>query len=269
MSEAPIEVPQTKEGWYVLHDCYVVDWPRWRACPAGNDIIEEARAWLDRAQETTQGDSALFSIVGQKADLMFLHYRESVGALDQVELSFRRLRLHDYLKPGYSFLSVIEIGLYEATAMARRQLAQRGLNPTSPDWESIYQTELAKHTELLKDRLYRKIPGHSHICFYPMSKRRGETKNWYALTGDERRAFMRSHGSVGSKYRDQVVQVVTGAIGLDDWEWGVSLHADDPMVFKKLVTEMRYDPASAWYAEFGPFFVGVRHKPEEINELLA
>jgi peroxiredoxin len=269
MSEAPIEIPQTREGWYVLHDCYVVDWPRWRACHAGNDIIEEAKAWFERAQTTEKGDSALYSIVGQKADLLFLHYRESVEGLDQVELSFRRLRLHDYLKPSYSFLSVIELGLYEVTAGARRGLAARGLNPGAPGYDEAYQAEVAKLTEGLTERLYRKIPTQSHICFYPMSKSRGESKNWYALTGDERRAYMRSHGQVGAKYREQVTQIVTGAIGLDDWEWGVSLHANDPMVFKKLVTEMRYDPASAWYAEFGQFFVGVRHQPNDLTELLA
>lgn len=269
MSESPIEIPQTREGWYVLHDCYVVDWPRWRACHEGNDIIEEATAWLQRAQATERGDTAIYSVVGQKADLLFLHYRDSVGALDQVELSFRRLRLHDYLKPGYSFLSVIELGLYEVTAGARRALAGRGLQPGAPGWDEAYQAEVAKLTEGLGERLYRKIPAHSHLCFYPMNKRRGEEKNWYALTGDERRALMRSHGQVGAKYREQVVQVVTGALGLDDWEWGVSLHADDPMVFKKLVTEMRYDPASAWFAEFGQFFVGLRHRPEDLTVLLA
>jgi len=269
MTDATIEIPQTREGWYVLHDCYVVDWPRWRACAAGNDIIEEAQAWLARMQQPERGDSALYSVVGQKADLIFLHYRESVEALDQVELSFRRLRLHDYLKPSYSFLSVIELGLYEVTGGAKRTLAQRGLQPGTPGYDEAFQAEVARLSAGLDERLYRRIPPHSHLCFYPMSKRRGETKNWYALSGDERRAFMRSHGTVGAKYREQVVQVVTGAIGLDDWEWGVSLHADDPMVFKKLVTEMRYDPASAWYAEFGPFFVGVRHKPEELTELLA
>lgn len=269
MSETAIEIPQTKEGWYVLHDCYVVDWPRWRACHAGNDIIDEAQAWLARQQQVDRGDTALFSIVGQKADLLFLHYRDSVEALDQVELSFRRLRLHDFLKGSYSFLSVIELGLYEVTAGARRALAAKGLQPGAPGWDEAYQAEIARHTAGLDERLYRKIPSQSHICFYPMTKRRGEGKNWYALTGDERRNLMRSHGMVGAKYREQVTQVVSGAIGLDDWEWGVSLHANDPMVFKKLVTEMRYDPASAWYADFGPFFVGVRHQPTDLTELLA
>ncbi|MEK7411714.1 MAG: hydrogen peroxide-dependent heme synthase [Planctomycetota bacterium] len=269
MSEAQIEIPQTREGWYVLHDCYVVDWPLWRACHEGNDVIDEAKAWFERHSSIERGDTALYSVVGQKADFLFLHYRESVAALDEVELSFRRLRLHGYLKPSYSFLSVIELGLYEVTAGARRSLMARGLTPESASWNEAYKAEVERNTEGLKERLFRKIPSHSHICFYPMSKRRGEIKNWYALTGDERRDFMRSHGRVGAQYRDQVLQIVTGAIGLDDWEWGVSLHANDPLVFKKLVTEMRYDPASAWYAEFGPFFVGLRHQPADLTELLA
>jgi len=269
MSGTAIEIPQTKEGWYVLHDCYVVDWPRWRACHAGMDMVEEAAAWLARQQQVERGDTALYSVVGQKADLIFLHYRESVAALDQVELSFRRLRIHDFLKPSYSFLSVIELGLYEVTAGARRALAGRGLQPGAPGWDEAFQAEVARLTADLDGRLFRKIPSQSHLCFYPMSKRRGEGRNWYALSADERRELMRGHGQVGAKYREQVTQVVSGAIGLDDWEWGVSLHADDPMVFKKLVTEMRYDPASAWFAEFGPFFVGVRHQPGDLTELLA
>jgi chlorite dismutase len=269
MSETTIEVPQTREGWYMLHDCYTVDWPRWRSCHAGMDMVDEARAWLERQQRIEQGDTALFSIVGQKADVMFLHYRDSIAGLDQVELSFRRLRLHDYLKPAYSFISVIELGLYEVTGGARRALAGKGLQPGTPDYEAAYAAEVERLTKGMDARLFRKIPPGSHICFYPMSKRRGESKNWYALDGDERRNLMRSHGMVGAKYREQVTQVVGGATGLDDWEWSVSLHSDDPMVFKKLVTEMRYDPASAWYAEFGPFFVGLRHQPDDLTELLA
>lgn len=264
-----IEIPQTKEGWYVLHDAYVVDWPRWRACHAGNDMIEEAKAWLARAQECERGDTAMYSVVGQKADLLFLHYRDSVHTLDDVELSFRRLRLHDYLRPAATFLSVIELGLYEVTGGAHRALALRGLKPGTPGWDEAFKAEVDRLTGDLDARLFRRIPPHSHLCFYPMSKRRAEGHNWYALTAEQRRDLMRGHGQIGAKYREQVVQVVTGAIGLDDWEWGVSLHADDPLVFKKLITEMRYDPASAHYAEFGPFLIGIRHRPEELTDLLA
>ncbi|MCX8040632.1 MAG: heme-dependent peroxidase [Planctomycetota bacterium] len=272
MSESPHpspEVPETREGWFVLHDCYVVDWPRWRACSAGIEMIAEAQAWLERMQGAARGDSAMYSVVGQKADLLFLHYRDSVEALDEVELSFRRLRLHEFLKPSFSFLSVIELGLYEASAAARRALAARGRRPEDPGYEEAYREELARLTAELDARLFRRIPAQRHLCFYPMSKRRGEQRNWYALSSEERRQLMRGHGQVGARYRERVVQVISGAIGLDNWEWGVDLHADDPLVFKKLVTEMRYDPASAWYAEFGPFFIGIRHSPEDLTELLA
>ena len=121
----------------------------------------------------------------------------------------------------------------------------------------------------MEARLYRDIPPQRYICFYPMNKRRGEDKNWYTLPMPERRAMMRSHGRIGHKYHEQVTQVISGSVGLDDWEWGVSLHADDPLVFKKLVYEMRFDPVSAIYAEFGPFYVGLRREPDTLPALLA
>lgn len=263
------EPPQTREGWFVLHDCYSVDWPRWRSCSAGFDLIEEFQHWLEGQQAVEKGGTAFYSVVGQKADLMLLHYRESVAALDEVELLFRRLRLHDFLKPAYSFLSVIELGTYEASGLARRELAQKGIQPGAPGFEQALAVAVEGQLKAMEARLFRRIPEQSHICFYPMSKRRGEGYNWYALDTEARRDLMRGHGRVGQQYAGKVVQVIGGAIGLDDWEWGVSLHADDPLVFKKLVTEMRYDPASSRYAEFGPFFVGLRHQPADLKELLA
>ena len=120
----------------------------------------------------------------------------------------------------------------------------------------------------LESRVRPVLSGAAWCCFYPMSKRRGEQVNWYDLPLDERRALMRGHGRLGHKYHQQVAQVISGSIGLDDWEWAVDLHADDPLVFKKLVTEMRFDPASSRYAEFGPFLVGRRLTPAELGEFL-
>ena len=107
------------------------------------------------------------------------------------------------------------------------------------------------------------------MCFYPMNKKRGEVHNWYALSMEERRQLMRGHGMVGRKYAGKVTQIISGSVGFDDWEWGVSLFADDPLVFKKLIYEMRFDPASAHYALFGAFYVGIRFQPSEIGPLLA
>jgi chlorite dismutase len=102
-----------------------------------------------------------------------------------------------------------------------------------------------------------------------MSKKRGETHNWYALSMDERRQLMRGHGMIGRKYAGKVTQIISGSVGFDDWEWGVSLFADDPLVFKKLVYEMRFDAASSLYGLFGEFFVGIRFEPAEIGALLS
>jgi hydrogen peroxide-dependent heme synthase len=94
------------------------------------------------------------------------------------------------------------------------------------------------------------------VCFYPMSKRRNESQNWYTLSLDERSRLMQAHGLTGRRYAGKVQQVISGAIGLDAWEWGVTLFAKDALEFKKLVTDMRFDEVSAKYADFGNFYVG-------------
>ena len=91
-----------------------------------------------------------------------------------------------------------------------------------------------------------------------MDRRRGEDKNWYTLPIEERGRQMEEHGAVGRRYAGRVQQIITGSIGFDDWEWGVDLFAPDPLVFKKLIYEMRFDQVSAEYALFGQFFVGMR-----------
>jgi chlorite dismutase len=268
--ETTAEVPQTLEGWYVLHDVYALDWPRWRAQDATARAARsrEATVWLQNAAAVARGDSALYSVVSQKGDLMFVHYRESPAALNAVELELAQLGLYEFLRPAYSYLSVIEASLYEVTAIAMTRAADRGLQRGSQEFDAAHKEELGRQEEHMRGRLYRDIPSQRYICFYPMNKRRGEHVNWYSLPLAERRAMMRSHGNIGHKYVEQVTQVIAGSVGLDDWEWGVSLHADDPLVFKKLVYEMRFDPASALYAEFGPFYVGIRRAPPTVPELL-
>jgi chlorite dismutase len=199
---------------------------------------------------------------------MFVHYRPTPEDLNRAEYGLRRSDLFGYLKPSYSYLSVIEIGLYELTAMAHMKLTKEGLNPGKPGFDEAFAKEMEGQKERIQSRLFRKVPERKYICFYPMNKRRGEQVNWYTLSLEERRNMMRGHGRIGHKYHETVTQIIGGSIGLDDWEWGVSLHADDPLVFKKLIYEMRFDPASALYAEFGPFYVGIRRKPEQLGELL-
>jgi peroxiredoxin len=264
------ELPQTMEGHYVLHDLYGVHWPFWLS-QSGDErlaVLAEATAWLREQAGAGQMRSALYSMVGQKADLLLLHYRDNPEGINRTERSFRRLRLFSYLRPAGSYLSVIEASLAEANAVVLRRLAERSLIIGSSEYQAAFAAEMAKERKVLESRVLRFIPDQRYLCFYPMSKRRGETVNWYALPADERRALMRGHGKIGHRYHREVIQVVGGSIGLDDYEWGVTLHADDPLVIKRLITEMRFDPASSRYAEFGPFHFGIRQPGDDLSGLL-
>jgi chlorite dismutase len=258
--QASAEVPQTLEGWYVLHDVYRVRWPAWRSLPAERRaaLAREVADWTGAAARGADGDTAAYSVVSQKGDLMWIHYRRTPEEINAVELALRQLGVFEYLEPAYSYFSIIEASLYEVTAIAMKRLADRGLRPGTPEFDAARDEEMNRQKQHMNERLYRKIPPQRYVCFYPMDKKRGEHVNWYTLSLSERRAMMRSHGTIGHKYIEQVTQVIAGSVGLDDWEWGVSLHANDALVFKKLIYEMRFDPASALYAEFGPFYVGIR-----------
>jgi chlorite dismutase len=268
--DEPSQVPQTVEGWYVLHDVYVWDWERWRAEPEAERGATVARAteWLS-GLPAGKGDSALYSVLTQKGDLMFVHYRETPDALGEVELELRKLALHDFLQPSYSYFSVIEVSLYEITAIATGRVLRSGVERGTPEFDAAFAEEMERQKEHMNSRLFRDVPPQRYVCFYPMDKKRGEHVNWYTLSLDERRAMMRGHGTIGHKYHETVTQVIAGSVGLDDWEWGVSLHSDDMLVFKKLIYEMRFDPASALYAEFGPFYLGIRRQPGDLAEMLA
>ena len=123
--------------------------------------------------------------------------------------------------------------------------------------------------EAMRSRLFPTIPASRYICFYPMDRRRGEERNWYLLPFAERQRQMEEHGLVGRRYAGQVQQIISGSIGFDDWEWGVDLFADDPLVFKRLIYEMRFDEVSAVYALFGKFYLGIRCPVSQLGDLLA
>jgi chlorite dismutase len=246
-------------------------WSAWRQLdPARKtEIIEEAVGALGEMEQHRAGQSALFSMLGHKADLMFIHFRNSFDELNQAELNLSRLRISDYLEPSTSYLSIIELGLYESTTKVYASLVDRGLEPHSPEWNREIKETLDRQKEAMRPRLFPEIPKHRYACFYPMDRRRGEDKNWYMLPIEERARQMNEHGLVGRRYAGEVRQIITGSIGFDDWEWGVDLFAEDPLVFKKLIYEMRFDQVSAVYALFGQFYVGVRCPASSLGKLLA
>jgi chlorite dismutase len=215
------------------------------------------------------GQSGIFSLLGHKGDLMFIHFRPSFVELNQAELQMAGLRLNDFLEPTTSYLSVIELGLYESTIKVYSELVERGVEPHSEEWNVAIKETLARQREAMRPRLFPELPKHRYVCFYPMDRRRGEEKNWYTVPIEERARQMNEHGLVGRRYAGEVRQIITGSIGFDDWEWGVDLFADDPLVFKKLIYEMRFDEVSAVYALFGTFYVGLRCSSGELGKLLS
>jgi chlorite dismutase len=263
-------VPLTIEGYSVLHQMFRFRWQAWRPLRPTQkaEIADEAAQVLKGWEESTSGQSALFSMLGHKGDLMLVHFRESFDELNRAEMHFSQLRLSDYLEPATSYLSVIELGLYESTLKTYRELADRGLEPHSEEWNRAIQETLSRQREAMRPRLFPDIPKNRYVCFYPMDRRRGEDKNWYTLPIEERARQMNEHGLVGRRYAGEVRQIITGSIGFDDWEWGVDLFADDPLVFKKLIYEMRFDEVSAVYALFGTFYVGVRCSWCNLGKLL-
>jgi chlorite dismutase len=264
-------VPLTLEGASVLHQMARIRWSAWRAQPADKraSILEEASAALTAMEAGGKTGSAVFSLLGHKGDLRFVHFRDSFADLQQAELSLAKLRLSDYLEPTASYLSVVELGLYESTQKVYSSLAERGIEPFSDDWNAGIEETLQRQREAMKVRLWPEIPDTPYICFYPMDRRRGEHKNWYQETMADRARMMHEHGMIGRRYAGDVRQIISGSIGFDDWEWGVDLFAQDPLVFKRLIYEMRFDEVSAVYALFGTFYVGLRQRPAELAKLLS
>jgi chlorite dismutase len=264
-------VPLTVEGYSTLHQMMRFRWTAWRAQGAGErgQILEEAVPVLAAMETHPAGQSAVYSLLGHKGDLMFLHFRQSFDELNRAELQLAQLGLSEYLEPATSYLSVIELGLYESTTKIYKSLLERGVEPHSDDWKREIGETLARQKEAMRPRLFPAIPPSRYVCFYPMDRRRGEAKNWYTLPIEERARQMNEHGLVGRRYAGEVKQIITGSIGFDDWEWGVDLFADDPLAFKKLIYEMRFDEVSAVYALFGQFYFGLRCPSDQLGALLA
>ena len=261
--------PLTLDGAFILHQMFRIRWTAWRALGSSDrkHLLTHALTIFAAMEDNHQEPTALFSLLGHKGDLMLVHFRRTLDELNHAELAVAGAEINEYLEPTTSYLSVIELGLYEASVKLYSELSAKGLQPGTAEWNREVDAELAKQREAAAPRLWPEIPRRRYLCFYPMNKFRGETKNWYSEPIHERQRMMREHGMIGRHYAGRVTQIISGSIGLDDWEWGVDLFADDPLVFKKLVYEMRFDEASAVYGLFGAFFVGLRFPSARLQNL--
>ncbi len=257
--------PPTEEGWYALHDFRTIDWDAWREAPdrrrqraiaEGVEYLQSHAALADVSDpgEFGGGQTAVFTVVGHKADLMIVHLRQTVGHLEAAERRFEQTALAEFTEQPTSYLSVTEASGY--TERARDYF----------EGEVDDDSGLAQY---IQQRLHPEIPDDGHVCFYPMSKRRQPEQNWYDLPFDERAEHMDRHGDIGRSYGGKVNQMIASSVGLDDYEWGITLWADDPTDIKDLLNEMRFDPSSSKFADFGPFYFGKRFPPEDLEALLA
>jgi len=248
--------PPTEEGWYALHDFRTIDWDAFRAATerdreAALDAGEAFLADAEAVADAREGASVTYSITGHKADLLVIHLRETMGAVNALERRFESTALAEFTERSTSYVSVTEASGYTNDELDPDEIDDAGL------------------ANYIRTRLYPTIPDAEYVCFYPMDKRRDPEQNWYDLPFEERAEHMRSHGEIGRDYAGEVTQMITGSIGLDDWEWGVTLWSNDPAGFKDLLYEMRFDPSTSKFAEFGPFYTGQRLAPAELSAFFA
>jgi chlorite dismutase len=252
-----VDAPQTEEGWFALHDFRTVDWDAWRDAPERDrrSALDEAESFLHHREvlaKADAGDSAVFAITGHEADLLVVHFRETLDELDRIERQFEQTAFAGYTDQTHSYVSVTEISGY-----------------TSPEYFEDPESVDAGLRNYMEGKLTPEIPEDTYVSFYPMSKRRQPEQNWYDLSMEERTDLMAGHGEVGKQYAGKIKQVIASSVGLDDWEWGVTLFADDLTDIKDIVYEMRFDEASSKYGEFGEFFVGRRFPPADLPAYMA
>jgi hydrogen peroxide-dependent heme synthase len=256
MTETEIAyAPETIEGWYALHQIF-----RLKNVPESSDDGMLGIS-AERRDLYPDGWTGLVKLIGSRGHVMGVHFYPTLERIAEAQTDFaKRLSSADpSFELVYSFLSVTEAGLYHLTARLASDAKMRG----GSVGDDVYRAELAKRvraeteSDFIRRRLFPQPPADMpYVSFYPMSKRRQPGQNWYTLSLDERSRLMQEHGLTGRRYAGRVQQVITGAVGFDAWEWGVTLFGKDPLDFKKLVTEMRFDEASSKYADFGEFFVG-------------
>ncbi|MGG5254024.1 hydrogen peroxide-dependent heme synthase [Neobacillus sp. SM06] len=228
---------QTIEGWYSLHDFRRMDWQKWRNASEQerSKALNEWKTLLNKWELTEtngQGSHCVYTVVGQKADFLFMILRPTIKEIHEAETAFSKTLLADYTLPAYSYLAVIEKSSFSDM-------------PENPYEDPV-----------LRSKLFPTIPKTEYICFYPMSKLRGEQANWFMLPIRDRKRLMFEHIETGRPYSDKIKRIITGSVGFDDYEWGVSLFSDDALQFKKLIYETRFDEVSAVYGVFGSFYIG-------------
>jgi peroxiredoxin len=258
---------EPSSGWHVTHSFYRFD----RAALAGMSA-ESRAAGLRAFRETFDAAAAAaprrlqgWIVSGHKADFGIMAMDPSPHRVDAVHQSLLAGQLGPAIVPTYSFVSLTEVSEYVPTVEQYGQrLIAEGETADSPSYTAKVQGYASREDAMRRARLEPDFPPWPNACFYPMNKKRKVGENWFTLPFAERSRLMAEHGRTGMSFGGRVTQLITVSVGLDDWEWGVTLWARRPDFLKEIVYTMRFDEASARYAEFGPFYTGYVATADEI-----
>lgn len=263
-----LPIVKLDRGVHVLHLFYRLRRESWVQLPP--DIVNRARSQLEKLCAANCAPCAprliTYATMGGKADLAFLILAAELAELSKIHRDLETVFAPGTLERVFSYLSVTELSEYSTTEEDNQQmlLEQENLPPGSDLFNKRMMELRERMAKYQHYRLYPEMPDWEVMGFYPMSKRRASTDNWYRLEFADRKRLMGGHARVGRKYAGRVSQLITGSTGLDDWEWGVTLMARQIDALKDIVYEMRFDEVSARYAEFGPFFVNLRLPPADL-----
>jgi chlorite dismutase len=259
------------EGWHCLHAYYRID-------PAAMSRLdgsarssgrEELIRILDPQRDGAPQRLLTSLISGHKADLGLFLMDPDPLVIDGVLQSLRSSPLGPALVPTYSFVSISEVSEYVPTAeQYAEKLKSQGVDPSSETFAAKLNAYASRLPAMNKQRLYPDIPPLPVMCFYPMNKSRVPGANWYTEPFSRRGELMAEHATSGIAFAGRVSQLITASTGFDDWEWGVTLWGRAPEHIKEIVYTMRFDRASAQYAEFGPFYIGYVRTPAEAADHL-
>ena len=259
-------------GWVVMHQYYRIDRACWQALP-GDVRSAGMEEFSMRLQQFGAEEGLQFIPLAcvTKADFGFMAVHPEVHRMQQLSQAIAATTVGTCLRPVYSFLSLSEVSEYMSTPgdWANQLIDEQHMDPSSPEYAarmSSFQQRMSAYAEA---RVHPQLPSDMPvICFYPMSKARGETRNWYTLEFSQRKKLMGGHAVMGRRFAGRVTQLITTCTGIDDWEWGVTLFARDLKAVRDVVYEMRFDPGSAIYGQFGEFYVALRFDPKELAEVL-
>ncbi len=259
-------------GWPVMHQYFRIDRARWR------DLTEDVREaaiheFSERLRQCTAEEGLQFiPLAGvAKADIGYMAVHPELQRIQQLGQEISATALGTCLVPVYSFLSVSEVSEYMSGPVdwARQLLEEQKMDPASPEFAAAMASFRKRMAAYAEARVHPQLPADMPVvCFYPMSKARGETRNWYTLEFDQRKKLMGGHAAAGRRFAGRVLQLITSCTGIDDWEWGVTLFARDLKSVRDVVYEMRFDPGSAIYGQFGEFYIALRFAPDDLARTL-